>query len=62
MADFRREYSVTADELAAMTLPDFMWLLQGLSDESRFRTAWHDEPKHVHDPADRAAIIAAARR
>ena len=62
VADFRREYAADTDALAGMSLPEFMWLLQGLSDKARFRTAWHDEPKHMHDPEDRARITAAARR
>lgn len=62
MSDYRREYQVSADELAAMSLNEFMWLLQGLSKHSRFQRAWADQPKTLHDPADRAAITAAARR
>lgn len=62
MSDYRREYGVSADELGGMPLAEFMWLLQGLSDRSRFTRAWTDAPKHMHDPADRAALIAAARR
>lgn len=62
MADFRREYRVSGDDLERMALDEFMWLLQGLSDRSRFRNAWNDAPKHMHDPDDRAALIAAARR
>lgn len=62
MSDFRREYHVTSDQLAVMSAPEFMWLVQGLSDQSRYRLAWSDKPKTLHDPADRAALIAAARR
>lgn len=62
VADFRRDYQVRPDELAAMSLPEFLTLLQGLSAEARFLTAWQQAPKHMHDPADREALIAAARR
>jgi len=62
VADFRREYQVSGTELAALPMCEFRWLLQGLSDRSRFVRAWDAQPKHLHDPADRAAIIAAARR
>jgi len=53
---------VGGDELAGMDLDEFMWLLQGLSRNSRFNRAWRDQPKHMHDPDERAALIAAARR
>lgn len=62
MADLRREYGVTSTELRDMSLDEFQWLLSGLSGESRFQQAWADQPKTLHDPADRAALIAAARR
>lgn len=48
--------------MARMSVDEFMWRVAGLSAESRTLQAWRDEPKHLHDPADRAAIIAAARR
>lgn len=62
VADFRREYGVPGAELAALSLDEFQWLLSGLSSKSRFLRAWADQPKTLHDPADRAALIAAARR
>lgn len=62
VADFRREYGMDPDALAALDVDHFRWLLTGLSDRSRFRTAWSKAPKHMHDPNDRAALIAAARR
>ena len=62
LADFRREYQMAGHDLAALTLQDFLWLLRGLSTRSRFMRTYSDAPKHMHDPADRAALIAAARR
>jgi hypothetical protein len=62
VADFLREYAIDVDALAWLPSRRFFWLLQGLSDKSRFRTAWVNQPKHVHDPDERAAIHAAARR
>lgn len=53
---------MASDDLATLSLREFHWLLQGLSSRSRFRRAWNDKPKTLHDPADRAALIAAARR
>lgn len=53
---------MSSDELAALSLDEFMWLLQGLSSRSRFQRALSARPKTLHDPADRAALIAAARR
>lgn len=49
-------------ELAALSTPDFLGLLKGLSKHSRWMQAWHDKPKTLHDPADRAALRAAALR
>ena len=62
VSDYRREYAMGTDELAGLSLDEFMWLLQGLSSRSRFQRAWSDRPTTLHDPADRAAVIAAARR
>lgn len=62
MSDYRREYHMPSDELAGLSLDEFLWLLQGLSKNSRYMKAWADQPKTLHDPADRAAVIAAARR
>jgi hypothetical protein len=62
VSDYRREYHMAGDELAALSLREFLWLLQGLSKHSRFQAAWRDQPKNLHDPDDRAALIAAARR
>lgn len=62
MSDYAREYQRDCDALARMSFHEFMWLLQGLSKHSRFMRAWADKPKTLHDPADRAAVIAAARR
>ena len=62
MSDYRREYGMATDELAGLSLSEFLWLLQGLSKHSRFRMALDAKPKTLHDPADRAAVIAAARR
>lgn len=53
---------MSGDELAELSLPEFMWLLQGLSEHSRFQHAWQDEPRNLYDPADIAAVKAAARR
>ena len=53
---------MATDELAGLSLSEFLWLLQGLSKHSRFRMALDAKPKTLHDPADRAAVIAAARR
>lgn len=49
-------------ELSALSLNEFLWLLQGLSKHSRFICAWNEKPKTLHDPADRAALVASARR
>jgi len=49
-------------DLAGIGIHEFQWLLAGLSSDSRFVHAWHDAPTTLHDPADRAAIVAAARR
>jgi hypothetical protein len=62
VADYRREYGMSGDQLARLSLDEFMWLMQGLSKNSRFQMAWHDHPKTLHDPAERAALVAAARR
>lgn len=62
LADFRREYQLDGDALARLSLQEFLWLLRGLSSRSRFMQTYGDTPKHMHDPADRAALIAAARR
>lgn len=51
-----------AVDLAGISLPEFQWLLQGLSEHSRFAQAWQDAPKNLYDPADIAAVTAAARR
>lgn len=60
VADYRREYGMPAAELARLSLPEFMWLLQGLSEHSVFLHAWHKKPKVLH-PDERAALIARAR-
>lgn len=62
MSDYRREYGISGDELAGLTLHEFLWLLQGLSKNSRFMQAWSDKPKTLHDPAEREALRAAALR
>lgn len=62
MADFRREYGMGSAELAGLALDEFQWLLTGLSAKARFARAWADEPKTLHDPDERAALIDAARR
>ena len=62
MADYRREYHMRPDELAALSLDEFMWLLQGLSEHSRFAAAWEKQPKNLYAPEDIAAITEAARR
>ena len=62
VADFRREYHLSPDQLGAMSLQEFSWLLQGLSEHSRVSNAWAEAPKNVYDPAQIAAIRAAARR
>lgn len=62
MSDFRREYAVSSADLVDMSLDEFMWLLQGLSHRSRFQRELADRPKTLHDPAERAELIAAARR
>lgn len=62
VADFRREYRIGGAELADLPAREFVWLLQGLSDRSRFRQAWAAEPKHVYDPDEIDAIKAMARR
>lgn len=49
-------------ELATLSLPEFQWLLVGLSARSRFQQAWADAPRNLYDPADIAAVTAAARR
>lgn len=51
-----------ADELVGLSTDEFLWLLQGLSKHSRFHAAWQDAPKNLYDPADIAAVRAAARR
>jgi hypothetical protein len=53
---------MSCPELAGISLPEFQWLIQGLSKHSRFQQAWSDAPKHLYDPADIAAVRAAARR
>lgn len=62
LADFRREYHMAGEALAALSLQEFLWLLRGLSTRSRFMQTYTDTPKHLHDPEDRAALVAAARR
>lgn len=62
VADYRREYGISADDLAAMSLDEFQWLLNGLSRHSRFLRAWGETPKHIYDPDEIAAVKAAARR
>ena len=62
MADYRREYGMSADQLAALSAEEFRWLLTGLSEHSRFAQAWRDAPKNLYDQADIAAVTAAARR
>lgn len=62
MADFRREYGMSCADLAGIGIHEFQWLLGGLSGDSRFVQAWQDAPTTLHDPADRAALVAAARR
>lgn len=62
MSDFRREYQIQPDELAVMSLPDFRMYVTGLSRHSRFQQAWAKAPKHLYDPADIAAVKAAAMR
>lgn len=49
-----------AGELARLSSPEFLWLLQGLSEHSVFLHAWSNKPKVLH-PAERAALIAQAR-
>lgn len=60
VADYRREYGMRTDELARLSLPEFLWHLQGLSEHSVFLHAWRKQPKVLH-PDERAALIAAAR-
>lgn len=62
IADFRREYHMAGHHLAALSLREFLWLLRGLSSRSRFMQTYREAPKHLHDPADREALIAVARR
>jgi hypothetical protein len=62
VSDYRREYGMSGDDLASVDVHEFMWLLQGLSKNSRFQRAWADAPKTLHNPDDRAAIRAAAMR
>jgi len=62
VSDYRREYGMDSTELSGLSLDEFMWLLQGLSDRSRFQRELSRRPKTLHDPGDRAALIAAARR
>lgn len=45
-----------------MSRDEFRLLLQGLSEKSRYWTAWRQAPKHLYDPNDIAAVRAAARR
>lgn len=44
MADFRREYGITADELFDLNELEFRWLLTGLTGDSRFAQATANEP------------------
>lgn len=62
VADYQREYQKDQHALAGLSLEEFLRLLRGLSKYSRFAEAWREAPKHMHDPADRAALIEAARR
>lgn len=62
VADFRREYGVSAQELARMALDEFLWLMQGLSRQSRFVKAYADRPRTLYSPDDIKAVHAAARR
>lgn len=62
VADFRREYAMDATELAGLSVAHFGLLVQGLSDRSRFRRTWADEPRNLYDPDEIAAVKAAARR
>lgn len=62
LADFRREYHLDGAGVAELGAPEFWRLLRGLSYRARFSTEWRETPKHMHNPDDRAALIAAARR
>lgn len=53
VADFRREYRISADELFDLNAREFLWLLGGLSAESRFAQATRDEPVEVTGQAAR---------
>ncbi|SDL14331.1 hypothetical protein SAMN05428985_11031 [Nocardioides sp. YR527] len=56
MADYRREYDLSPDAVAVLDLPEFLWLLRGLSPSARFMKAWRDAPRNVYTDADIAAV------
>lgn len=53
---------MSGDELAGLSLNEFLWHVQGLSEHSRFLHAWGRKPKRLYDAADREAVKAAALR
>lgn len=62
LADFRREYRLTAWEVGELPAWEFDTLLAGLSPEAVFRHAERDRPKVAATPADVAAITARGMR
>jgi hypothetical protein len=62
VADFRREYHMSAAELHGLDAPTFWLLLRGLTPRSRFHAEWRAAPKHLYDPDEIAAVTAQARR
>ncbi|APD18546.1 tail assembly chaperone [Streptomyces phage Picard] len=55
-ADLRREYKITAADVARLTVREFVVLLGGLSSESRFARAWQATPRVVTDPDEIARL------
>lgn len=57
VADFRREYGLTADNLHAMSSREFRWLLTGLSPDARWVEWARAQPRVVTSEAETQAIF-----
>ncbi|ARB11436.1 tail assembly chaperone [Streptomyces phage ToastyFinz] len=55
-ADLRREYKLTAAEVARLTVREFLVCLGGLSPDSRFARTWRATPRVVTDPDEIARL------
>lgn len=56
IADFRREYQISADDLFDLNGREFLWLLGGLSAESRWAHATSNEPVELDSDAVQALV------